>query len=95
MGGGDVEGSSNACDAENLPEGRPVPHFVLLLQEAHRAAPTSRLTSPTDAPVPRAIVEHRAERLRRDITASSERTGFTCSTPPQCVSTGAMEDGGT
>jgi endonuclease/exonuclease/phosphatase family metal-dependent hydrolase len=56
VGGGDVPALVTALRAGDLTGGRPVRHFVLLLQEAHRAGVSIPRTSAA-APVPRRIDE--------------------------------------
>jgi endonuclease/exonuclease/phosphatase family metal-dependent hydrolase len=76
VGGGDLDRVVADLKAGHFTEGRPVTHFVLLLQEAHRQGPDVPATVPSQSPVPPAIVEYPPSGVRRDVQEVAETQGL-------------------
>jgi endonuclease/exonuclease/phosphatase family metal-dependent hydrolase len=67
VGGGNLEDFVARLRAGEFTGGRPVRHFVLLLQEAFRQSRDVPEVIPPGMPVPHGIVEHPPNGIRRDI----------------------------
>ncbi|HEX7087107.1 MAG TPA: endonuclease/exonuclease/phosphatase family protein [Vicinamibacterales bacterium] len=90
VGGGDLHALVRDLRAGRLTEGRPVTHFVLLLQEAFRDGPA--LPPDVDGPFAGAIRPGTDGRLRQDIETDAERLGLYLFYVPS-MRNGSPEDG--
>ncbi len=90
VGGGDLPALVRDLRAGHLTEGRPVTHFVLLLQEAFRDDPA--LPSDVEGPFAGAIRPGTDGRPRQDIEADAERLGLHLFYVPS-MRNGSPEDG--
>ena len=97
VGGGDIEDVVARLRRGEFTEGRSVPHFVLLLQEAHREGSDVPADVPAGSPVPRPIVERPPNGERRDIrsVARSERLHVLYAPAMRNGTTAVPEDRGT
>ncbi len=97
VGGGDVGEVVARLRGGEFTEGRPVPHFALLFQEAYREGSDVPADVPVGYPVPRAIVEHPPTGVRRDIRsfATSERLHVLYVPSMRNGTTAVAEDRGT
>lgn len=75
VGGGDIVGLVGDLRAGRLTGGRPVEHFVLLLQEVHRESPALTRAVPRWA-VPDRVEEDPPGGLRRDVVESASELGL-------------------
>lgn len=75
VGGGDLRGLVEDLRAGRLTEGRPVEHFVLLLQEAYRGGDLVPERDPA-LPGGSGVYSAPAEGAREDIVAAAERLGL-------------------
>jgi endonuclease/exonuclease/phosphatase family metal-dependent hydrolase len=75
-GGGDVDDLIERLRAGALTDGRPVPQFALLLQEAHRAGVDVPALVPVGSPVPSAVVARPPAGTRRDVQAVAADAGL-------------------
>jgi endonuclease/exonuclease/phosphatase family metal-dependent hydrolase len=76
VGGGDLQDLVGRLRRGEFTDGRPVPHFVLLLQEAHRQSATVPAQLLAGAPLPPTIVEHPPDGIRRDIRIVAANLGL-------------------
>ena len=75
VGGGDVIGLIGDLKAGRLTGGRPVAHFVLLIQEALRTGAAVPRAVPEGAPVPSRIVARSPDGGRQEIIDVASRLG--------------------
>jgi endonuclease/exonuclease/phosphatase family metal-dependent hydrolase len=76
VGGGDIEDVVKRLREGEFTDGRPVRHFVLLLQEAYREGTDVPVGIAATLPVPGAIVELMPDGTRRDIRAVAQSAGL-------------------
>jgi endonuclease/exonuclease/phosphatase family metal-dependent hydrolase len=96
VGGGDVEALISSLRQGRFTAGRPVRHFVLLLQEAHREGADVPLQIASSGAVPRPIVETPPGGVRRDVASVAARAGLHLFYAPAMRngSTATLEDRG-
>jgi endonuclease/exonuclease/phosphatase family metal-dependent hydrolase len=76
VGGGDLESMVARLRSGEFTDGRPMPHFVMLLQETHRQGRDVPAELAAGAPVPRAIVEQPPTGIRRDVADVARGEGL-------------------
>jgi endonuclease/exonuclease/phosphatase family metal-dependent hydrolase len=96
VGGGDIEALIGSLRQGRFTAGRPVRHFVLLLQEAHREGDDVPSHIDSSSAVPRPITETPPGGVRRDVASVAARAGLHLFYAPAMRngSTATLEDRG-